>query len=279
MIAGKRGRVWRWRTRAVAGFALAAACSIPVEARGQTLRGSKPSIEKMYQFAVRHRLPFYRTPEAIMTAAAAGRLVPLAGNSDYELSGGVGWPWVTPETRRFVEAFARQYVIACEAPLVITSATRPTSRQPRNASEKSVHPAGVAVDFRRPPAGPCANWLRESLVALERLGIIEATEERFPVHFHVAVLLPPASTRGLPQLASGERRAPVSRVVAVSTGDVATPDGSINYVVRQGDTLWDIARRNRVSVDAILGVNLSLRASSPLKPGSTVFIPVAPASN
>jgi hypothetical protein len=238
----------------------------------QTLRGSKPSIEKMYQFAVRQRLPFYRTPEAIMTAAAMGRLVPLAGNSDYELSGAVGWPWVTPETRRFVEAFARQYVIACDSPLVVTSATRPTSRQPRNASEKSVHPAGMAVDFRRPPAGRCADWLRESLVSLERLGVIEATEERFPVHFHIAVLIPPGRTHALPQLASGERKAAPVTVVMVSAGDVA-PEDAGSYRVRQGDTLWDIAKRNRVSVNAIVGANAGLRANAPLKPGTTLIIP------
>jgi LysM repeat protein len=268
-----KNRKWRGKTRLLLGALVLLALPLPA-AEAQSLRGSKPSIEKMYVFAVRQGLPFYRTPESIMTAAALGRLVPLAGNSDYELSGGVGWPWVTPETRRFVEAFARQYVLACDSPLVVTSATRPTSRQPRNASEKSVHPTGIAVDFRRPPAGPCADWMRQSLLALEQGGMIEATEERFPVHFHVAVLVQPGRNRGLPQLASGERRAPVSRVVVASGGDVA-PEGGVSYTVRQGDSLWDIARRHRVSVADIVGANSGLRANGPLKPGAVIAIPAS----
>jgi hypothetical protein len=51
----------------------------------------------------------------------------------------------------------------------------------------SVHPTGMAVDLRR-PSGRCLTWLRRTLLAAERRGAIEATEERHPPHFHVAVL-------------------------------------------------------------------------------------------
>ena len=61
------------------------------------------------------------------------------------------------------------------------------SRKLANASSLSVHPTGIAVDLRR-PSGRCLTWLRRTLLAAERRGEIEATEERRPPHFHVAVL-------------------------------------------------------------------------------------------
>ena len=71
--------------------------------------------------------------------------------------------------------------------MVVTSATRPMSRKLVNSSSQTVHPAGIAVDLRR-PSGRCLTWLRRTLLAAERRGTIEATEERRPPHFHVAVL-------------------------------------------------------------------------------------------
>jgi hypothetical protein len=46
----------------------------------------------------------------------------------------------------------------------------------------------MAVDFRKPRNPACLAWMRKSLVALEDAGVIEATEEKHPAHFHVAVL-------------------------------------------------------------------------------------------
>ena len=71
--------------------------------------------------------------------------------------------------------------------MVVTSATRPMSRKLANSSSLTVHPTGIAVDLRR-PSGKCLTWLRRTLLAAERRGAIEATEERYPAHFHVAVL-------------------------------------------------------------------------------------------
>lgn len=169
-------------------------------AEAQSLRGSRASVERMFYFAQGNGLSFRRTPEVILADAGRGRLVPLGGSLDYELSGGVGWPYVTAETRRFVELFAKQYAAICQQPLVITSASRPLSRQPRNANRQSVHPAGIAVDLRRPSAGPCLTWTRAALLELERRGMIEAIEERRPVHFHVAVLRAPGRALQLPAL-------------------------------------------------------------------------------
>ena len=58
--------------------------------------------------------------------------------------------------KQFVLAFAPQYLAACGTPLMVTSAARPTSRQPRNSNPYSVHPTGIAVDLRRPPPVPAS---------------------------------------------------------------------------------------------------------------------------
>jgi len=194
-----RTEVLRWLAWPLA-LAAAAAAIYPTTSRAQTLRGSKPSVEKMYDFALSHGMSFRATPEVIDRDAGAGHLVRLGGSWDYELTNGVGWPYVTPETRRFVEAFAEQYSAVCAAPLVVTSASRPLSRQPRNANPHSVHPAGIAIDLRRPRGGPCLEWTRAALIELENRGIIEATEERHPVHFHVAVLARRGTDVRLPAL-------------------------------------------------------------------------------
>ena len=69
----------------------------------------------------------------------------------------------------------------------MTSAVRPSTRQPRNAVPKSVHPTGLAIDLRKPQNGECREWLRDRLMELERDDLIDATEEFNPPHFHVVV--------------------------------------------------------------------------------------------
>src|SRR3977135_1115898 len=117
----------------------------------EDLHGSKASVERMYDFAVRYRYPFYLTPTNLDTAIAHGKLVALTGDANYELTRGVGFSYSTPEAKHFVTQFAPQYLAACGMPLTVTSAARPMSRQPHNANPRSVHPPGIAVDIRRPP--------------------------------------------------------------------------------------------------------------------------------
>jgi hypothetical protein len=157
----------------------------------------------MYDFAVRYRYPFYLTPTNLDTAIAHGKLVALTGDANYELTRGVGFSYSTPEAKQFVTQFAPQYLAACGMPLTVTSAARPMSRQPHNANPLSVHPTGIAVDIRRPPPGPCLNWVRGALAELETKGIVEATEEHHPVHLHIAVLQAPGARVALPDLTHG----------------------------------------------------------------------------
>jgi hypothetical protein len=253
--------------------------------RPEALRGSKASVEKMYDFARRNGFTFYLTPYTLDDAIAKGKLVPLTGDENYELTRGVGFSYATTEAREFITQFAPQYLAACGAPLVVTSAARPTSRQPRNANPHSVHPTGIAVDIRRPYPGPCLTWVRTALAELEARGFVEATEERHPVHLHLAVLKARGTRFKLPDLTNGvvvarQAPAPATTVTATANGDVSLPAtvaadsdsrGRV-YLVRQGDTLWDVAQKTGVSVAALAAAN-HRNPKSVLKPGTTLKLP------
>ena len=212
---------------ASAGLLLAAPCL----ASAQSLRGSMSSINRMYHVAKSEDLSFFETGAGVRRAVKSGLLVRLdANHTDFDLHN-IGYPYVRPATLTFVRRLGDQYHDACGEPLVVTSAVRPATRQPANSTERSVHPTGMAIDLRRPRDRSCLTWLRETLLDLEDRGLIEATEERSPAHFHVAVF-PTAYAR-----------------YAASRNAIAT------YVVRRGDTLSEIAREHDVSVPALVRAN------------------------
>ncbi|MBX6331306.1 MAG: hypothetical protein IRY91_05605 [Gemmatimonadaceae bacterium] len=154
-------------------------------AAAQSLRGSHRAVSRPYRYAKTHDLTFLRTSSAVRRALHEGDFVRLGANPHYVLHE-VSFPYVTPTTRLFVRRLAAQYHNACGERLVITSAVRPKVAQPANASPRSVHPTGIAIDLRR-PTGKCLRWLRSTLLTLERRGVVEATEEHHPAHFHVVV--------------------------------------------------------------------------------------------
>jgi len=158
-------------------------------AAAQSLRGSHASVNLMYRRAVRGGLDFYETTSEVKRAVVRGELVRLNGNAHYVVAN-VRMPYVRPETKAFITDLALKYHRTCGVPMVVTSATRPMSRKLVNSSTLSVHPTGMAFDLRK-PTGKCRTWLRKTLLGVERRGVIEATEERRPPHFHVAVLPSP----------------------------------------------------------------------------------------
>jgi hypothetical protein len=280
----------RLEARALAAIALAIVVigsSATAQRRNtepKDLRGSKASVEKMYDFALRYRYPFYLTPTTLDTAIARGKLVALTGDSTYELTRGVGFSYATREAKQFVTLFAPQYLAACGAPLTVTSAARPMSRQHHNANPHSVHPTGIAVDIRRPPRGPCLTWVRGALAELEEKGIVEATEEHHPVHLHIAVLQAPGARIALPDLTHGVvvARVPATpTVTAASNGEVSTAASGAasrdaarprTYQVREGDTLWDVAQKTGVSVRALAQAN-HRSTTTVLQPGTVLTLP------
>ena len=249
---------------AALAFAGALGVLAPAAGEAQTLRGSPSSVERMYRQARSHALPFYRTPRGVRAAAADGELVRLSGNSNYRVAG-VTYPYALATTRTFVQRLAEQYRDVCGEKLVITSAMRPSSFRLFNSVDKSVHPAGMAVDIRIPPRSRCRTWLRQRLLHLESRGVAEATEERRPPHFHVAVF--PGPYRRYIGAGGGEAK-PAARKAEPRT---VRPAPRVTYRVRSGDSLWSIARRHGTSVERLRAANdLS---GTRVKPGQTLAIP------
>ena len=234
-------RILRLTARWVLPAALAL-CAAPADA--QSLRGSPASIDRMYNHARSNDITFYRTGTGVRGAARDGDLVRMSGNDDYRLAG-VSYPYVLSATRTFVQRLGAQYREVCGEKLVITSGLRPTTLRLANSTDRSVHPTGMAVDIRRPRGGRCLSWLRETLMHLERQGVIEATEERRPPHFHVAVF--PAPYRRYVGGAGDARTA--------SRGGSSSGASRTTYRVRNGDSLWEIARRHDTTVDRLRSAN------------------------
>lgn len=226
----------------------------------QSLRGSNASIDRMFRRARAERLTFYETPRGVRTAVSAGRLEPLVADDNYTLRD-VGYPFVHRSTRVFVERIAEQYRAACDEPLQVTSAVRPATRQPANSVARSVHPTGMAVDLHKPTDTRCRSWLRKTLLSLEGAGVLEATEEYAPPHFHVAVYPTPYRR----YVAARERAASSTRLAA-SDAPAAT-----TYRIRPGDTLWSIARAHDTTVRAIQVANKL--GSNAIKAGDEIVIP------
>jgi hypothetical protein len=178
-----------------------ATCAAPMLEAQSSLLGSHESLLRQNEEAREHDFTYLRTTADVRDYAQQGLLVRLPGNADYELaSDEVSFPYARPEVKTFVERLSEQYRTACGERLVITSLTRPITRQPPNASVISVHPTGMAADLRRSDSPGCRQWLETVLLDLENKGVIEATREQYPPHYHVAVFPNPY----LQYLASGE---------------------------------------------------------------------------
>lgn len=152
-----------------------------------SLRGSLAAMERQHGVALDFGAPFVRTPAELDRLVAKGALVRLEGNEDYGFRTGVHVLEARPEMRTFIEYLAADYRAACDEQLIVTSLTRPTSRQPPNAHRLSVHPAGIAVDLRVSQRAECRQWLEATLLEMEGEGLLDVTRERYPPHYHVAL--------------------------------------------------------------------------------------------
>lgn len=223
-------------------------------ASAQSLRGSRGALDLQTAQAVSHDFTYLGEPGQVRRFVAAGYLVPVDSNRDYRLKD-VSFPVARPEVRLFIARLASQYRRACGERLVVTSLTRPLSHQPRNASDRSVHPTGMALDLRR-PAGRCRRWLERTLLSLESRGVLEATAERHPPHYHVAVF--PEQYASYVGKLTGQ-------------GSSGLPTSLSSYTVRRGDSLWQIARRHNTSPRALRQANRL--SSSRIHPGQRLTLP------
>lgn len=237
-------------------------------APAQTLLGSITSIDRQHAVAVEHDYTFLERGQDVKRFVGLGLLVPVRGGVHYELAG-VSFPYARPALRTFIERLAAQYHAACGEALVVTSLTRPAVRQPRNASDLSVHPAGMAVDLRYSRKVKCRRWLEKTLLSLEKSDVLEATRERSPAHYHVAVF----PTQYAQYVSSLQRRnVHLAASDASQVANTKVPsDDTESYRVNRGDTLWSIARKHGTSVAELKELN-GLE-SSRIRPGQRLRVP------
>lgn len=169
-----------------AAFVLAVLAPLAAVRAGE-LRGSPTSMVNQHAVAERERLEFLHTRRGIEELVARGELVPIEGNADFVVDAQVPHRFARPEILTFLERLGAQYRAATGHPLVVTSLVRASAEQPPNAHRLSVHPAGMAVDFRVPANARHRAWLERTLLALEDEGVLDVTRERRPPHYHVAV--------------------------------------------------------------------------------------------
>ncbi len=212
------------------------------DGQAQSLRGSTPSLNKQNRVARDHDFTYIQTAAQVQRFVEAGYLVPVTSSRTHRLHD-LSFPVARPEVALFISRLGQQYHTACGEQLVVTSLTRPKSHQPRNASPRSVHPTGMAIDLRRPNNMNCRRWLESVLLQLEGSGVLEATRESRPPHYHVALF-------------PKQYAAYVERVLAGGTSN-SVP---LEYYVLEGDSLWEIAREYNTTVDRIRADN-NLRGS------------------
>lgn len=258
----------RLRRRLVSGAVAALlplAGTLPLS--GQSLSGSSASLDIQNDQARVHDFTYLRTSGQVRQFVDAGYLVPVRGNADFDLHA-VSFPYARPEAELFIRRLASQYHAACGEKLVVTSLTRPQNRQPRNASDRSVHPTGMAIDLRYSSNRACRSWLEGVLLSLERTGVLEATRERYPAHYHIA-LFPQPYARYVSRITDEEPKTVTSAAPLRQASAAAEIQ---RYEVRRGDSLWTIARDHGVSISDLRASNdLS---NSRIHPGQVLRVPV-----
>jgi LysM repeat protein len=260
-----------------------------VPAQAQTsLKGSRKTMKRQNAVAQDQDYTFLRTSGDVHRFVDGGLLVRVSSTSSLKLAD-VSFPYARPAVKLFAERLAEQYFNACGNRLVVTSLTRPLSRQPWNASDLSVHPAGMALDLRISERSSCRKWLESTLVALEKKGVIDATRERRPPHYHVAVFPSQyesyvaaldqgptqvqlaAENASKPKKAEEPKLAQLDQPSYASIVPLPAPSKPQTHKVRQGENLWTISRKYGVSVTALKRAN-DLRRST-IVPGQVLSIP------
>ncbi len=225
---------------AVAVLSLGLLLLLPATGEAQSLRVSGASMDLQNQQASLHGFTFARTSDDVQSLIDSGALVPVSGNRYFEVKEGVTFPYARREVRDFLANLGQHYYEACGEQLVVTSLTRARNRQPRNASKRSVHPTGMAMDLRRSWDRRCRSWFEMTLLTLEVNGILDAMLESRPPHYHVALFPAAWKNRGAEILDRGE---------------------PTHYQVSRGDTLWKIAKRHNTDVYSVKKIN-GLRSDS-----------------
>ena len=221
----------------VPATALICALAWGAAAEAQSLRPSRASLDKQNRQARAHDFSYLASAADVRRFVSAGLLVELPRETGDYLLHDVSFPYARPEVKLFIERLSSQFRAACGEKLVVTSLTRPQSHQPWNASSRSVHPTGMAVDLRRYyPKASCRSWLDRVLLSLEESDVLEVSVERNPPHYHMAVF--PTQYAAYVARLTGEQ-------ALVADAELVT------YRVRRNDTLWRIAQNHGTTPAAI----------------------------
>ncbi len=190
--------------KSIPSILLAGAALFALPAYAAELRGSPASMVQQNQVARAEGYTFVRSLSQVEKMVDEKYLVEVKGNADYQVLPAVSYPYARPSVALFLERLSVRYRAACGERLVVTSLTRPTSQQPANAHELSVHPTGMAVDLRISQRAACRQWLESTLLSLEEKKLLDVTRERKPPHYHVAVF-PEAYTAYVEQQRATEK--------------------------------------------------------------------------
>jgi LysM repeat protein len=270
-VDGKRRLSLDRGAYALAGLTAAALIAASPDCMlAQSLRGSASKLNLQNEVADDHDFTYLRTRQQVQTFVELGLLVPVEPSTNLELNE-VSFPYTRPEVALFVDRLASQYQQACGQKLVVTSLTRPLSDQPANASDRSVHPTGMAVDLRYNSDRKCRSWLEGVLLQLADNGVLDATRESRPPHYHVVVF--PRQYSGYVESLGNRLAESVSTAstsVPASTPEAATAQ-RIQYTVRRGDSLWTIAQKLGTTVEVIQQEN-DLRTSR-IFAGQVISVP------
>lgn len=157
-----------------------------LDGRVSLIGGEITTSERQFLYAESNRLPFVSSESEYRQLSRNGFFVRL-GHSDITVP--ARRPYVLPSTAEFVYATATAYRAAGCGRLAVTGAGRLTTERPVNGSLHSVHPTGMAVDIRvRGVSSVCEEWLNAHFTTAEANGVIDATREHLPPHFHVVVV-------------------------------------------------------------------------------------------
>lgn len=240
----------------------AALTAVPVSAAVPvSLRGSNAAMARQHDVALAAGYEFARTPTHLAELEARGAVVRLEGDDHYGFREGVRSMVGRPEMKAFIERLARDYHQACGEKLIITSMTRPMSRQPRNSHRLSVHPAGIAVDLRVSRKADCRRWLESALLDMEEAGLLDGIRERSPPHYHVA-LFPDAYMSHIAPLVAAEAAAERARILAERYAVLTAGPTDLNSFAGKG-ALW---RGLMLAPLALLCVFLLGRAAATPRP-------------
>lgn len=230
------------------------------DAGAQSLKGGQASMREQHRRALEYDYTFIKDPAEVRRFVRSGLLVHVPGNSDYQVDDDVSFPYARPEVLTFIERLSRQYRAACGEVLVVTSLTRPRSYPLSNSSKLSVHPTGMAVDLRRSNTPACRTWIQRVLLQLEGSGTIQATHERRPPHYHIAVYTKDYARYVARLEAGGPAVADAGEEVGARTAAAERTAGSsspwrVSYRVRAGDSLWSISRAYGITVAQLKTAN------------------------